>query len=209
MKLESALAGLMSLAAAGLVAPSFAQDAFPSRAVTMIVPFPPGGDSDTGACWITQELTERWGPSVIVDNKPGAAGVAGTDLAAPCQARRLPDPDGQRTGRRRQPNAAEEAAIQPGHGFHDAQPRRRVAAGAAGRPAVPASTTKEFIDLAKAKSGRLTYGSAGSGSSTHLAASLFEVATPTGSTPVRFQALIDSETTRCRKLIVDNGIMAH
>jgi tripartite-type tricarboxylate transporter receptor subunit TctC len=48
----------------------------------MIVPFPPGGGTDTGARWVAQELSKRWGQSVIVDNKPGAAGMIGAEVAS-------------------------------------------------------------------------------------------------------------------------------
>jgi tripartite-type tricarboxylate transporter receptor subunit TctC len=48
--------------------PAYAQDAYPTKSVTMVVPFPPGGGTDTGARWIAQKLSEKWGQAVVVDN---------------------------------------------------------------------------------------------------------------------------------------------
>jgi tripartite-type tricarboxylate transporter receptor subunit TctC len=73
---------LSMLRALVVAAPTFAQEPIPARPVTIIVPFPPGGGTDTGARWIAQKLSERWGCSVIVENKPGAAGMIGADLAS-------------------------------------------------------------------------------------------------------------------------------
>src|SRR4051812_30367441 len=55
---------------------------FPQQSVTMIVPFPPGGGTDTGARLIAQKLAEKWGQQVLVDNKPGAAGIVGLEIAS-------------------------------------------------------------------------------------------------------------------------------
>lgn len=168
--------GLFALAAA---IPLCAQDAFPSRTVTMIVPFPPGGGTDTGARWIAQKLAERWGQSVIVDNKPGAAGVIGTDIAARAK------PDGYTILMVNAQVGAVNATLQkklpynPDTAFTAISLVAELPLVLLVNPAVAATTTPEFIALAKAKPGELSYGSAGNGSSTHLAASLFEVATGT------------------------------
>ena len=57
-----------------------AQTAYPARPVTLVVPFPPGGGTDTGARIIAQRLSTKWGQQVIVENKGGAAGQIGADL---------------------------------------------------------------------------------------------------------------------------------
>src|SRR5512132_1357943 len=77
-----ALAALAVVAAHTNQTTAFAQEAYPAKPVTLIVPFPPGGGTDTGARWVAQELSKRWGQSVIVDNKPGAAGMIGAELAS-------------------------------------------------------------------------------------------------------------------------------
>ena len=156
-----------------------AQDAFPSKPVTLIVPFPPGGGTDTGARWVAQELSKRWGQSVIVDNKPGAAGMIGAELASRAK------PDGYTIMMAN----AQVAAINPSlykKMSYDADKAFTPIGLVAELPLVllvnaqlPINSTKEFIDAATRKPGDLSYGSAGNGSSTHLAASLFEAATNT------------------------------
>ena len=59
---------------------AFAQ--YPARTVTIVVPFPPGGGTDTGARLVAQRLTQRWGQSVVVENRPGAAGALGADYVS-------------------------------------------------------------------------------------------------------------------------------
>jgi len=156
-----------------------AEDAWPTHGVTMVVPFPPGGGTDTGARWIAEQLTKRWGQPVIIDNKPGAAGMIGADVASRAK------PDGYTIMMAN----AQVAAINPS--MYKKMPYNADTAFVpialvAELPLVllvnaqlPVKTTKEFIELAKKKPGELSYGSAGNGSSTHLAASLFEAATGT------------------------------
>jgi tripartite-type tricarboxylate transporter receptor subunit TctC len=74
-----ALAGLAL--AASIAGPAAAQSAagYPSRPVTIVVPFPPGGGTDTGARIIAQKLSQKWGQPVIIENKGGAAGMLGAD----------------------------------------------------------------------------------------------------------------------------------
>jgi len=170
---------LPACALALLAAPASAQENFPNRPVTMVVPFPPGGGTDTGARWVAQKLTERWGQSVIVDNKPGAAGMIGAELVSRAK------PDGYTIMMAN----AQVAAINPSlykKMAYNAETAFAPISLVAELPlvllvndALPVKTTQEFIALAKAKPGDLSYGSAGNGSSTHLAASLFESATGT------------------------------
>jgi len=161
------------------ISPATAEDAWPSRPVTMVVPFPPGGGTDTGARWIAAELTKRWGQAVVVDNKPGAAGMIGAEAASRAK------PDGYTIMMAN----AQVAAINPSlykKMTYDADKAFAPISLVAELPLVllvnsdlPVKSTRDFIDAAKAKPGELSYGSAGNGSSTHLAASLFESATGT------------------------------
>lgn len=159
---------------------ALAQDAaFPSKSVTMVVPFPPGGGTDTGARWVAQKLSEKWGQSVVVDNKPGASGTIGADFVARAK------PDGYTIMMAN----AQTVAINPGllkkipynteKAFAPISLVAELPLLLLVNTEVPAKTTKEFIALAKQQPGELTYGSAGNGASTHLAASLFEDATGT------------------------------
>ena len=61
----------------------------PSRTVTIVVPFPPGGGTDTGTRIVAQKLSQKWGQPVIVENKPGAAGMIGGEYASKAK------PDGE------------------------------------------------------------------------------------------------------------------
>ena len=77
-----------------LIAFSFAfgtttADAFPDRAVRLIVPFPPGGVTDTAARLLGQQLSTKWGQSVVIENRPGAGGVIGVEAASAFGSRRL------------------------------------------------------------------------------------------------------------------------
>ncbi len=73
---------LLATALLAIAGSAFAQAGFPTRPVTMVVPFPPGGGTDTGARLIAQKLTAKWGQQVVVENKGGAAGQIGADMVA-------------------------------------------------------------------------------------------------------------------------------
>src|ERR1041385_6456380 len=80
--------GLAALAAVMIAAaPACAQDAFPSKPVHLLVPFPPGGAVDIVARTISDELSKRWGLSIVVENRPGAGGT----IAAAAAAKAAPD----------------------------------------------------------------------------------------------------------------------
>src|SRR5438094_2072969 len=72
--------GILS-ASAFLAINALAQNAYPIRPIRMIVPFSPGGTSDTLARILGQKLAEAWGQQVVVDSRPGASGIIGTELA--------------------------------------------------------------------------------------------------------------------------------
>jgi tripartite-type tricarboxylate transporter receptor subunit TctC len=157
------LAGLPS-------APAFA-DAYPSRPIKIIVTFVAGGGADIIARYIAQALTVSLGQPVIVENKPGAAGVLGIEagLAAP--------PDGHTFTL-----ISSSYTVNPSlyklrfDPLTDITPIVQVSQGpmlAIANPAVPAKSIAELISLAKSKPGQLNYASSGQGSVLHLAAALF------------------------------------
>ena len=166
---------LAALLAGGLLhATIAAAQAYPAKPIRFIVGFPPGGATEFIARLIGQKLTQSMGQQVIVDNRPGAAGHLGIELAARAA------PDGY-TLLLVAPNITISPSLYKKLGYDtvkDFAPIARVAAV----PMVivtpgnlPAATLKEFIALAKAKPGGLNYASSGVGTSLHLAAELFKL----------------------------------
>lgn len=145
---------------------------YPSRAVRFIVPAPPGGGADILTRTLGQRLGEAWGQQFVIDNRAGAGGIVGTELAAKAL------PDGHTIVM-----VYTSHAINPGlyrklpyDSLKDFAPIAMVAQipnVLALHPSVPAKSVKELIALAREKPGALLYASAGSGTSTHLAGALF------------------------------------
>ena len=159
---------------AGLAFAAAAQaQAWPSKPVKFIVPFPPGGATDISARMIGQKLGEMWGQTVVIENRGGAGGGVGATEAA----RAAPDgytlffPSGSVVTANQHIYA--KMSYDPEKDF---VPVTNVVSGAQVL-VVPASspykTTKEVIDAARAAPGKLTFGHAGIGSQTHLAAENF------------------------------------
>jgi tripartite-type tricarboxylate transporter receptor subunit TctC len=168
---------MLAMLAAGTstVASAWAADAasdFPRRPIRIVIPFQTGGLPDIAARLIGPKLTEAWKQPVIVENRPGAGGVLGTDLVAKA------NPDGHTLLMASSAHAAMPAvrAKLPFHPVKDFAPITITASGAYAL-VVPASlgvkSVKGLIDMAKAKPGQLNFASAGTGSGTHFAAELF------------------------------------
>ena len=143
----------------------------------MMVPFSPGGASDLAARIVGQKLSERLGQQVVVENRPGAGGAIGAELAAKAP------PDGYNLLM----GSSTEIAINP-HLYkklsydtvRDFAPVAHVASTpllVVVHPSLPAKTVKELIALARSRPGQLFSASSGNGSTTHLALELFKVAT--------------------------------
>ena len=152
---------------------------FPSRPVTLIVPFPPGGGTDTGGRIVADQLGKRWGQTVIVDNKSGAAGQIGADLVAKAK------PDGYtlllgNIGTQAiNPSLYKKMAYDAATAFAPISLIAELPLAMAVHPGVAAQTVKEFIALAKSQPGKMSYASAGSGGAPHLAAEMFKDASGT------------------------------
>ena len=165
-------ATLLSLAAAG----AFAQ-AWPTRPVTIVVPFPPGGGTDTGARIVAEQLGKKWGQPVLVDNKGGAAGQIGADIVAKAR------PDGYtllmgNIGTQAiNPALYAKMPYDPDKAFAPVALVAELPLAMMVNPSVPAKTVKEFIALAKSQPGKLSYSSSGAGGGPHLAAEMFKDAT--------------------------------
>lgn len=150
---------------------------FPSRPVTLIVPFSAGGGTDVVARTIAPKLTEIWGQQVIVDNRTGASGTIGL------QAVNKAAPDGHTVGMMiitHATNAAMLGAKSPIDLARDFSPISQVVAQPYAlmvNASVPAKSVKELVALAKTRPGALTYGSSGVGGVVHLAGELLAVRT--------------------------------
>lgn len=166
--LAAGLALLLSLCAAGQAA---AQN-YPTKAIRMVVPFPPGGGNDVIARVVAQKLTARLGQSVVVDNRAGANGIVG--LTAVKQAA----PDGYTLGIAAagpmavNPSLYEKLSYDPVKDFEPITNMVIYPLLLVAHPSVPAKNMQELLALARAKPGSLYFASPGSGNSGHLAGEL-------------------------------------
>lgn len=146
--------------------------AYPEKPVRMVIPLAPGGGSDIVGRIVAQGLTDHWGKTVVVDNRPGAGSVVGTSIVAKTPG------DGY-TLLVSSSSFAISPALYKNTGF-DARRDFTGITLLASQPsllvvnaAVPAKNLRELLALAQAKPGTLSYGSAGVGSATHLGSELF------------------------------------
>jgi tripartite-type tricarboxylate transporter receptor subunit TctC len=163
----------------GAIAPAVGADAFPSHTVKLVVPFPPGGSLDIVGREIAQKLTEAWGQSVVVENKPGAGGNIGADFVAKSA------PDGYTVVMGALSTHAVNPTLYPKMPYDavkDFAPISMIAV----TPNVlvvpvnsPINSVKDLIAAAKAKPGKLAFASGSNGSAGHLAGELFKVETHT------------------------------
>lgn len=165
-----ALAGV----AAATIASSIRAQSYPSRPVTIVVPFPPGGPTDITARRLAAALSSQFGQQFVIDNKPGAGGTVGTAFVAKAQ------PDGYTllwggtSTIAVAPSLYRNLTYEP---LKDFLPVSLAASGPlllAGTPSLPANNLKELITLARAAPSKLNFASAGTGTSTHLTGELFK-----------------------------------
>jgi len=169
-RLVLAIAAAVAAFAAGAQTP----EPFPSRTVRIIVAFPPGGGTDIVARVLGQKLSEGWGQPVVVENRAGAAGIIGTELAAKSPA------DGYTLFMGTLGNLAVNQHLYPKMTVDpqkDFAPLTQVVAVnfvMVAHPSLPVSGVPELIALASAKPGQINYASSGAGGAPHLAAELFQ-----------------------------------
>lgn len=163
-----------ALAAGGLAAtaaPALAQ-AYPSRPIRLLVPFPPGGPTDLVARVLAEKMAETLGQAFVIDNRPGANGNIASEGVAKA------DPDGY-TVLYNTSAIALSPSLYARLNYDVTKDLAPVCLTAvvplvlAVHPDVPAKTAAEFIAYARANPGKLNYGSAGAGNVTHLGAALF------------------------------------
>ena len=165
------LSGVLMLPATTAVAQSY-----PSKTVRLIVPFAAGGSTDIIGRTVAQKLTELWGHTIVVDNRPGGSTVIGTDIVAKSP------PDGYTLLVTPAPFTIVPSLIaklpyDPGKDFEPITLINTTPLVLVVHPGVPAKSVQELIALAKARPGALNFGSSGSGGSNHLAGELFNAMT--------------------------------
>lgn len=168
--------GVVAGAGALLVAGAARAQAWPAKPVQLVVPFPPGGGSDTFARPLAAQLTAQLGQQVVIDNRAGAAGTIG----AAAVAKSRPDGYTLLLGAVHHTVAANVYKNLPYDLKRDLAPITGVAYVPdvlVMNPDVPAATLKDFIAHCRANPGKVNYGSSGVGTSRHLAGEIFNAMT--------------------------------
>lgn len=164
-----------------------AQEAYPTRAITIIVPYSPGTGIDIMGRVIAQRLAERWTTGAVVDNKPGASGNIGTELVAKAA------PDGH-TLLMTATTFATNAAVNKNLRYDPVKSFVPISLAATGTMAfftslnTASQSVQDFVSLAKSGPGTLTYASNGNGTPQHLAMELFKLETGIDVTHVPYKS---------------------
>ncbi len=169
---------------------AIAQDRYPSKPIRMVVPFPPGSASDFLARTLGQKLGELYGQQIVIDNRPGAGGVVGSTLITKGA------PDGYTLGMIGQPHLMQPLLQKepPYRPLDDIASVTQVASlpnVLVVSPNLAVKTVGDLIALAKQKPGQLNFGSAGIGSSSHIAGEAFKSAAGIDVVHVPFKLLGD------------------
>ena len=179
---------LTSIALAVLLAPSLVTgQAYPTKAIRVVVPFPPGGTSDIIGRMLGQKLSEAWKQPVIMDNRAGVAGSIGAGIAAKSP------PDGYTLLVGNVGPIAVNNQIYKAVGYDSLKDFTPITLAVTApqlvvvHPSVPAKTFKEFNALVKKHSGKINYGSSGPGSISMLSAELYKRMTKTDMLHVPFK----------------------
>jgi len=168
------LAGVLLAAALALAAGTAAAQGYPTKPIRLIVAFPPGGINDIAARLMGQKLAPILGQPFVIENKVGASGTIGADVAAKSP------PDGYTLLMGSVSNIAMAPGQHPHLAYDPAKDFAPVALVAAApnvlvvHPSFPVATVKDLIAMAKKEPGKINYASAGEGSSNHLTVELFK-----------------------------------
>ncbi len=179
--------GLIAIVFAAGSSASLAQPAYPSRNITFIVPFTPGGSTDILARLLSQKFQDSMKASLVIENRPGAGGSAGSTAIARAE------PDGYTIGMGHigtlgvNPSLYPKLQYDPLKSFAHISMLAKVHNILVVHPSVPAKDVKEFVAYAKANPGKLNYGSGGLGSAAHIATEAFGLETGTQFTHVPYR----------------------
>lgn len=212
---RAALATLGAAGASALAAPfaSFAaDDVFPSKTVTLVVPFAAGGGTDGTARVLATALSLQLGQSVVVENRPAAGGVASTTAVANSRA------DGYTLLWANTTTLGVAPYLYPNVAYDPLKSFQHISRAATGpltlvvNPALPIKTVKELIAYAKARPGALNFGSAGVGTVIHLTGEVFKSKTDTDIVHVPYKgnapALIDVMSGQVHMMFIGVGHVA-
>lgn len=172
---------------AGIVSPVQAQE-WPARVVTVVVPFSAGGTTDMFARLITAHLQQKYGGSFIVENRAGAGGNIGAGAVAKASNDGYTLLVGTVSTHAINPFLYTNLTFNPLKDFQPVSLIARLPNMLVVNPKIPAKTVPELITYLKANPDKLTYGSSGAGTSTHLAAELFKMTTGTRMTHVPYRS---------------------
>src|SRR5215203_4156190 len=151
-----------------------AAQAYPSKPIRIVVPYPPGGPSDMQARLIGLKLSEAWGQTSVIDNRGGGSGIIGTELVARADA------DGHTLIIMSGTNAVQ-PALYPKLPYDLVRDFAHITQVTAGpgilvvSPALPVKSVADFLAYARARPGKISFGSAGNGAPSHLAVELLKV----------------------------------
>ena len=192
MRLPCTTAAALLLAVTANAA--FGAEAWPSRSIRFIVPYPPGGPTDLMARSMSGRLTEALGQTVVVDNRPGAGGNVGTELAAKAPPDGYTMLMGAISTHSINASLYRKLAFDPVKDFAPITQASIIPLVINAHPSLPVANVKELVALAKKNPGQLSYGSSGNGGGTHLAGELFKMMTGTNILHVPYKGLAPATT---------------
>ncbi len=166
-------AWVLVLAVFAAVPASVAQT-WPAKPMRIVVPFPPGGGTDIGTRILGQKLQEAWGQAVVIENKPGAAGIVGTELTAKSAPDGYTFMMGNIGTHAINISLYKQLSYDPVKDFAPVSMVADLPLLLLVHPSVPVKSVQELIALAKSQPGKLNFSSSGPGGSMHVAAELFK-----------------------------------
>ena len=171
MRMSKILPGLTAMLVA---APGLAADAYPAKAVRIVVPFAAGGSTDLLARNVAQRLNETWKQPVVVDNRAGGGGIVGSEHVVKSAADGYTILLGTVTTHAVAATLYSKLPYDIQRDFVAITEIATIPQLLSVHPSIPARSVKELVALARARPGQLNYGTAGNGSASHMAMELFQ-----------------------------------
>lgn len=168
------LGAAAAAAVAGIPSLSRAQSDFPSRTIRLVAPFPPAGAADIISRFLNEPLSRALGQVVVVENRAGSGGRIGTEFVVKSPPDGYTILMGSQATNSINPELYKDLNYDPARDLVPIQMVGGVGSVLYVRPDLSANSLQEIIDIARKNPGKLTYGSAGNGGGSHLAAALFE-----------------------------------